>query len=410
MSVFSKIFSITAITALVSLPICAFDFGFLIDGTEKAYTDDLSSISGSEGWTNELISTFTANAKSSLNQAGTQKIAAEGNFTYKLTNDLLGESNDLKTADLTLLKYTGLFQKEKKKSVLSLGRFFVADSTGLVLSLLNDGVMYQYLSNKVNASLYAGWTGLTNAQNTSILSRNYTEDDDADDVFMLDAEKVYYFNDSYALSSVSLSLPYLFFNQTLTLEGIALIGTKGINGDNSGNWRAFGTLSLNGPLAASLFYKLYTCFEKEKDMDIANLSSLYFDYYTTYKGLSFSFGGVYASGEDGAFASFKGISSQTAFQANGDTQYSGLIKGGISASIKPIDALFCKLGSDVVFKDRAKEESESQELKYHGVQVYGAVSYQIFTDLKTSLSVSDYFAEDKADNKLLGTLSLTLAL
>ena len=396
---------IVASIAFSSLPLMAFDFGVILDGTDKAYTNDVSDISGSEGWENELIGTVTANAKGNLTASGTQRISAEGNFVYKYTNDSEGESENLKTADLTLLKYTGVFATGSAKSIVSFGRFFVGDVTSVVLSQVNDGLMYQYLSDKINASVYGGWTGLTNAHNTTVLDGEESD-------FFLDTDSVYYCNTSYALCSASVSFPYILFNQTITLEGIGLIGTNGINSDNGGDWRIYGTFALNGPLASCLFYKLYTCFSKEKDSDLSNLSSLYFDYYTSWKDLSFSLGGVYASGKTGSFSSFKGITSQTAFNSFGDVQYSGIIKSGLSASIKPFTNLFIKLGSDVVLKYDEKdiESDENQELKYHGTQVYASMTYQVFTDVKAALSVSDYFAKDEGNNKLLGTVSLTFAL
>ncbi len=93
----------------------------------------------------------------------------------------------------------------------------------------------------------------------------------------------YYMASPFIIGQASVYFPYLFFNQSLGVEGLTAIGTKGPNGDNADYNRFYGTLSLNGSVGKNKFYVLSTTFGAEVidgDFDkLSNLSQLSFTYY-----------------------------------------------------------------------------------------------------------------------------------
>ena len=380
----------------------ALDTGIILGATGDAWSNDITDIDNIEDIEAEATGSVTANMKIPLGKSGKHRIAAEGNFVYKVDNDASGDSSELKTADLTLLKYAGNFDAGNGQLALSLGRFFIEDATSVVLSQTADGAMIQYLSSAVNVSVYGGYTGLLNAQNV-------TELDGEDSDFAYDDESLYDWASSYVLASAAVSFPYLILNQTISLEGVAAIGVNGANSDNSGYYRAYGTFALNGPLASKLFYRASTTFCKEKDNDIANLSMLSLELYPGYKGISLLLSGLWASADNGDWGAFKGITSQKATLAYDEPQYSALAKAGGSVSIKPVDAVLLRLGGDAVFTYLDEDLQAVDELEFSGYQVYGGIVWQVFTDCKASLSASDYVGKNDATNKLAVSAGLTLA-
>ncbi len=392
-------------TALLFAPFSAFGFetATIINSTTKAWSNDIDEVDKFEDLDFDNRETLTLSAKQPLKNDGSQYIAVEGNVAYKYVNDATGHSDDLTTADLTLLKYTGVFELGDAKSVMNIGRFFVSDYTGLVFAQTSDGAMFQHLENKAQASVYAGWTGLLNAQNVTMLDS--TE-------FSYDRDKLYDFASSYFVGSMSLSFPYVIFNQTLSAECISLFGTDGINGDNSQTWRLYGTVALNGPLASNVFYTAYSTFAKEAEKDMMNLSALMLDFYPGYKDIDIGASFYYATAEKDGKSAFKGITSQTATLSFEEPQYSALLKAGSAFSIKPIPSILAKLGADAVFAyhDEEGKMAPNGNLGYHGFQVFVNASYQIFTDLKANLSFSDFIGKEKMSNKIMGTFGLTLAL
>ncbi len=388
-----------------AIPVFALETGALIEGSVRAWSNDWGKVEKAKDAELETKETFTLNAKQSLNESGSRYLAVEGNVQYKYTNDALGNGDDKIFADVTLFKYTAAYDYNGAKNVINLGRFFVSDFTGLIFAQQNDGVMFQYFANTVQASVYGGWTGLLNAQTTTILPARSSD-------FAFDHDAAYDFQSSYFVGSISLSLPYVFFNQTASAECITLFGTNGINGDNSETWRVYGTFALNGSLASNLFYTAHTTFATEAEQDMMNLSAVYVDFYPNYKNMDLGINFVYATPTKDGKSAFKGITSQTATFAYDEPQYSAMMKMGASASIKPVDTLLTRVGGDVVFAylDEEKRATPSGDLGYHGFQIYANAVYQIFTDMKATLFFSDFIGNKDGYNKILGAVSLTVAL
>ena len=66
--------------------------------------------------------------------------------------------------DLGLFKLGGVFKLGENLLQLNLGRFYTSDVTGIIMTQTADGVQGAFTSSMFKASLYAAYTGLTNAR------------------------------------------------------------------------------------------------------------------------------------------------------------------------------------------------------------------------------------------------------
>lgn len=328
--------------------------------------------------------------------------AAEGNVTPTYKANDVTEINDGDfecPLDVTLFKFAHAIRQENAASLnFAAGRFAVADSTGFILNQPIDGVSAAYNSQRLVVSGYAGYTGLLNGLNFTILNGDVDKSNN----------DFYYMASPFIIGQASVYFPYLFFNQSLGIEGLTAIGTKGPNGDNADYNRFYGTVSLSGSVGPQKFYLLSTTFGAEVidgDFDkLSNLSQLSFTYYIPQFYDSQVTGSVlYASGKQGSFAAFTGLSSMEATYSAFAPEYSGLLKAGLCGTIKPKDNLLASLGTDVVFA------CPKEDFEYAGIQVYGSVVYQLYTDMQLGLMAHQYVGDDKNENETSLTLSFTMA-
>ena len=386
-----KTAAVLGMLGTIATGVYAFDFGGLFKNNTKFSTpsfeyaglDQMDSLSG---W-----------VKVPLTQDEKVYFSAEADATFQYSNSNLSLGGQAGTAsfylNLPLCKLTlysnlwnGIFQ-------LNAGRFTAADSTGMILSQTTDGIQGTFSSNYVKAILYAGYTGLTNSRTDYII-------DGDSSTFSYDASAVYQFNSPYALTSLSVALPFLFSNQTLAFEGLAAFGLPGITGDNSGDNRYYLTALMNGPIVKNLYYSVSTTFGLGDG--VTNLSRAAFTFYPTVLDSSVALEILYASGNNGFLSPFRGFTSQSAYLASGSTEYSGIIKAGLSGSIRPVSKLFISLGTDVVM-------SVADSFGYSGFQWFTQLQYQPFTDLKVGLAANQFIGQDSSLNNMGISLNLTFA-
>ena len=342
--------------------------------------------------------TLSGHLKIPFTKDNLQYLSVEGSVTEKLTDYADADFDNYATADVSLFKYSGIFNLNKTdKIVLSAGRFMVSDVTGIILGQTNDGVMMQLLKQRINATAYGGWTGLLNAQNVTVLDCKKSD-------FAYDSKKMYDYASSYAIGELSLSLPYLYLNQTVSAEALCLLGTKGLNSDNSDYYRAYFTLAQNGPLRSNVFYNTYAslCLDKDTD-DPGMIAKVKADWYPGYKSSSVSVSALYASGEQGPFTAFKGITSSTAASSYDEPEYSAMIKTGLAGSVKPTDNIIVTAGADLVMACPEKE------IEYDGFQYNAGFKIQPFTDLSVNTNFTQFIGDDKTKNKAMLTLSTVMS-
>lgn len=262
-----------------------------------------------------------------------------------------------------------------------IGRFPVSDISNMIFTQSADGLKFSYNNNSLQTSFYGFYTGLLNSQFTTIL----------DDDFVEDKTKVYDLCPAFMIFGANVNLPYLFKEQSLSLEGIFSSKLK-----EKSNIKAYGTFAMNGPLASSLFYNLSTSLSfsnyDNSGIEIGNLTQAQIIYYLNFYSSSVSFNSVYASGNNGSLKPFKGFTSQTAVNSLTSWEYCNLFKNGLSFSIKPVENIFAKCSFDVVI-------NASKSFEYAGILPALSVNYQIVSDVFIGADASFFVANDSANSK-----------
>lgn len=371
--------------------IFALDFGGLFKNVSKIDTQSFESLALNQR--DSIVGWF----KAPITNDGRLYFSIETDATFRYSVPALekgfagGSPNFM--MDLSLLKITYFNNVWNGLLQLNGGRFLVSDSTGLICAQNADGVQATFNSNIFRAILYAGYTGLTNSRYGTIL-------DGSDSTFKTNSSSVYHFNSPYLIAEGSFELPYLFANQTIGVEAFGFIGMPGINGDNSGYNRLYITALLNGPIISGLYYSASTTFEVLNG--VSNLSTLSLTCYPTALSSSVSANLVYASGENGALKPFKGFSSINSSYSYDDPEYSGILKTGISGTIRPTDIVFISAGVDAVF-------SCPKEFDYSGFQWKAQAQFQIYTDFKVGFSAYQFYGKNSSQNNTGFALNVDFA-
>ncbi len=386
---------IATFTATLALAVQAQDFGATLDNNSKIKKQEKSKYLLNQQNTASVWALLPGD------NTGNSYMALQGSFKYKYDDfdvkHLGDKKEETQILDVDLWKYNYIAKyAHGVSSTVSLGRFSMVDSTGIIFSQNCDGGLVKIESPRVHCSVYGGYTGWQNAHNVTILNK-------AGSKFSYRKNRTYDLASSYAIGGLSLSFPYLLCNQTIGLEGYAFIGTNGKNSDNTDYNRYYGTLILNGPITKDLFYLATSTLGTEDAPDLNNLSQLYLTYFLNFYDATLEAHSIYASGENGSLKPFKGFTSNTATYSSLEPEYTGLLKSGISVSIKPTQKLLLSGGSDIIFicpKDKTE---------YHGTQAYGNLLYQIFTDVKVSGFIAHFWGKDPTPDAIQATLKATIS-
>ena len=103
---------------------------------------------------------------------------------------------------------------------------------------------------------------------------------------------------------------------------------------------------------------------------------------------------LYASGSNGPFEAFRGFTKIAAYNAFNDltAQHTGIFKGSLSASIKPLGSLLIYAGADIIIN------AATSSIGYKGFQYNIGANWQIFSDLCAGLSMLQYIDKDDSNN------------
>lgn len=383
-------------TSLISLH--ALDFG----GSLGTYTKLGSPIAAG----NDEFKNFSLKQEEILtlwlrqNINPTTFIAFEADARFRSTRRELGKSdsadNDVIIPDLKVLRLTKRIDLKQNTMLFNVGRFFFSDLTGTVLSQPADGLSISLDLRRFYAKAYANYTGLLNAQNVTILNKAGSE-------YNLDSKKSWQCAASYANFGAQFELPYFIANQTISTEFLASIGFDGIEKGSADYNRIWGTLGLNGFLHKNLCYVLTTTFGSQLDSDLSNLTKLSFMLLPGYKSMVISLSGLYASGDQNGLKPFRGFTSQTAVNSIDEPEYTSLVKGGLSLSIKPVKQLLLAASGNAVF------DYPDSEIKYKGTEAGLNANIQLFSDFNINAGISQFFAKEEKASKGTFTLTATLA-
>ncbi len=304
-------------------------------------------------------------------------------------------ADDESCVDLSLAKFQ--LQKELPSGLftLSAGRFATADTTSVIYAQAGDGVALTYAIPGLQLSAYGAYTGLLNTRTVSILN----EDGYADE----EPSKKYDFAAKYAVAALTASATGFIGSQTASIQALGAFRLE----DESFN-RLYATLAFSGPVLPRVYYTASSTLALrtyDGENELSNLTKASLTLFAEPKSLSLSAAAVYASGEQGPFKAFEGVTSQTAVRAlNGRTEYTGLIKAGLAASAKPCRTLLTALGADLIF------DAADTAVGYEGFQWQLSASWQLVSDVSLSLLTYQYYDVDDDDrNKSCIDISCAIA-
>ncbi len=391
-----KFFLSTLISSAVifSSQLFALDFSVLAESNSnfKFYENEYSSPVLKEQ------ESLTASLRLPFNNEGNVYFVTEGFFQYTLNADINSDnsnSSDEFLADLTLFKFSSFTKKDNFDILFSAGRFFYSDLTGIVFAQENDGAFFQINNRNFTAGIYAGYTGLLNEKNVTVLDKNnsgYSLKPDSD---------FYSFAAPYLTGSVFFKLPYFYKSHSFAAEVSAVKGTEGPADFSPDDSRFYGTVALDGSFTPELFYIISTTFSVNENCSLGNLTSAEL---SLFKGkASFTASGVFASGNKGSLSAFNGFTSSTAVYSASEMQYSSLIKGGLSLSYKLLDNLVLLASGDGVF-------DFGDETGFSGVQAGASCYFQLLSDVAISLDGTTFVSNKSSDENLTSvTFKVALA-
>jgi len=371
-----KKLSLAILSALLVLaPVSAFEWGGLIDNTTQ-YVITPSAFSQSDAvylW-----------ASSPLNADGSIYLKGEGMYKFALSQKVVSN-----IVDLDLLKCAGSLPMGTATLDFSAGRFSISDLTGAIFSQTSDGAYVNYAAPKFGVSAYAGYTGLLNANTVYMIGKNGKH---------APKNKVYALANPYIPVSAAVTLPYLFLNQTLAFQGNAFIDLSEAKYN-----RIFGTMNLSGALAPVVFYNFATSFGSDLSKGLMNYSKLTVTIIE--KTAMINVGVEYASGNNGPFTAFNGLSTHTAYSSgNGDMETTGLFDVSVGSNIP--------FGRNMLLGANLKGVFTCPEstVTAAGIQADVSFLYNILSDVQLTALVSDFARFNKNyTNKLSATLKLAVS-
>lgn len=345
-----------------------------------------------------------------FNGAGTVYLASQASLNFDFTACSDYKKLENLNFDIDLLKFNAFFQSADKNSfLLSFGRFPVSDITGIIYSQPVDGLLVQFKTQALSASLSLSCTSFLNGLNNPVFQSDGNVASGGYSLILGEKLPIYQFAPSYAIASASFSAPYLFANQTLGLETLCILGLPGVGtSTDTDSTRLYATLFMNGPLSRFIFYDVSTTFEAINTFEkMANLTKFSVSLYPGFLSSAITVGASYASGkqfgDDGFLIQFVPFTKVTAVNSKGGMYYSGLTKASASFSVKPLSKLYVRASYAADFAN------PDETFAYYGSEASMLLTYQMFTDLQLNLNLYGFMGADSADNKMGAAFNATLS-
>ncbi len=355
---------LSGILACLLAPVFAFTWNGVVDNTSKlSSNDDFSAL------TLEQSNGVHLSINAPFNTTGTLKFVAEGSFKYKLTSNFDAKTSDLKMiVNCDLFKFSGKWNIGKGIVALDLGRFMISDISGNVFAQKSDGLSLSYDALKFRVGAYAGYTGLQNRLDLTML--NNPQDD----------ANFYALTAGYVPVMVNLTYKTLFETQTLGIQGEAFIPVANIEDKTK---YAYGTLMLNGPIGVIGAYTLKGTVGLSDFKDLMIDGGLDFNFYIANKAIMVA-GGEFVSFEKDSLHYFTPITTRT---ITTDPFFAGGILPKISFIYAQSNVLTSVTGKGVI--------QMGDETKFHGVDVTASLICNVFSDLQVGCDLGAFVAVDK---------------
>ena len=355
---------LSGILACLLAPVFAFTWNGVVDNTSKlSSNDDFSALSL------EQSNGVHLSINAPFNTTGTLKFVAEGSFKYKLTSNFDAKTSDLKMiANCDLFKFAGKWNVGKGIVALDLGRFMISDISGNVFAQKSDGLSLSYDALKFRVGAYAGYTGLQNRLDLTML--NNPQDD----------ANFYALTAGYVPVMVNFTYKTLFETQTLGIQGEAFIPVANIEDKTK---YAYGTLMLNGPIGVIGAYTLKGTVGLSDFKNLMIDGGLDFNFYIANKAIMVA-GGEFVSFEKDSLHYFTPITTRT---ITTDPFFAGGILPKISFIYAQSNVLTSVTGKGVI--------QMGDETKFHGVDVTASLICNVFSDLQVGCDLGAFVAVDK---------------
>lgn len=357
----------------------ALSWGGLVDNnTRFSSNDDFTRLALNQS--NGIY--FSVN--SNLNKNASMRIAAEGLYKYNASFDFKENETKFKNiADVNLLKFTGNWALGPGALALNLGRFQYQNFSGSVFSQVSDGAYISFDTLDVKASVYAGYTGLLNRLNVSMVD-NETKDDD----------QFYALCPKYIPLAADISYKKLFEYHTVGLQAAAFLPLS-----DDYKMKAYGTLILNGYIGTLASYDARVTLGTEKFDGLMLDAKLDGTFYAS-NNLMVTAGGEYVSGAQGDIKPFLTISSRS---FGGAPVYNGVIVPKVG--VMYVAGKFFASATERIIITMPKDEA-----KLDGFDTSVNVIYNAFSDLQLGCDIGAYICkETKTNSNYYATVKASLA-
>ncbi len=322
-------------------------------------------------------------------------ITAEAYYKFGFTNALAGNQASTLShiINLSTLQFSAQFSTSESSNInVSLGRFNVYDTTGIIVSQPLDAVNVALAGSLYELSTYVGFTGFLNGHEVTMFGiENAAVSSD-----------IYTLAPAFVLANLTFRMPYLFDGQHAF--AVDLNGAIDTVGGTSSSNRFYATVGLQGPMGEAFYYSASTTLNyvlAEQDT-IANLSILELSYFLPFANSILSWKTMFATG--GAQNTFVPITENLA-SMDDSVPYGGMIKTGFIGIVHPVDSLLLLLGADVLFNvmDASKDKG------YTGVQWNFSTRWSMLSDVHLVASVGNFFStEPNTDPYLDASVGLSV--
>ena len=237
---------------IIATPLTAFEWGGLVTDSTGITTPDFSNIAfkqqnGISLWFNTTLG------------ATDLFLSGEGTYKFKLVKPKDVDAQIINVLDVPLLKISGDILTGSGVLSLNAGRFSYLDATGVIFRGTLDGAGVDFTMPLVKLGFVAGYTGLLNELNLNLSNINETPE-----------KQFYDFSAATIPVGASVEFPGLFANQTLGLQGYAVLDKDYF--DASGYYF---NLFLSGPITNFVYYNLVSSVgSMDSFKSIMNYSSL----------------------------------------------------------------------------------------------------------------------------------------
>ena len=371
-----RIFCVVAACFLFASSLCAISWSGVIDDNTKISTSEFLEFSLFQS--NGVY--FSVN--SNLGDSGL-RLSSECSYKYKTSIPFssINSSTFTNVVDLLLLKLSGTWALSNGAISLNIGRFNYSDLSGVIFTQNSDGVYVSYDSMKLSAGIYAGYTGLQNSLNVSMLdSYNYDYD---------------FYNLCAGYIPILANFAYKSFLKTNTIA-LQLSGFLEPKKDFSSKYYA--TVSLSGPVKTIGYYSFSTVLGTQEFTDLMLYSKLDFSFFI--KKYLLGAGIEYASGNQFGLSSFRTVTYQTGYNS--------------LSSPEKTEVILPKIFGIVNFGDNSLSLTEklvlSAEEKVYltGLESSCSLIMNIFSDLQVSCNLLIYssFYDKRTNNFALSAGSI----